>query len=50
MTLSIVGYSKIWKTQRFGNWTRFRLQVKGEDTYCVGSLRESYSVIEVSSF
>jgi hypothetical protein len=34
-------YSRLLKTQRFGNWLCFRRQVR-EDTYSVGSLRKSY--------
>jgi hypothetical protein len=40
-TFSIVRYSRNYKTRRFGNWICFRLQVWGEVTYSVGSLRQS---------
>jgi hypothetical protein len=40
-TLSIVRNSKYYKTQHFGNWICLRPQVKGRDTYSVGSLRKS---------
>jgi hypothetical protein len=40
-TLSIVWYSINQKTRRFGNWICFRPQVRGNDTYSVGSLRKS---------
>jgi hypothetical protein len=32
--LSIVRYSKNWRTQRFGNWNCFRPQVKGRHLLC----------------
>jgi hypothetical protein len=40
-TLSIVRYFRNYKTQRFGNWTCFRPQVRGEGTYSVGLLERS---------
>jgi hypothetical protein len=40
-TLPIVRFSRSQKKQRFGNWICFRPQVRGEDTYSVGSLRKS---------
>jgi hypothetical protein len=41
LDFSIVRYSRNYKTQRFGNWICFRPQMKGEDTYLVGSLGKS---------
>jgi hypothetical protein len=39
-TLFIGQDYKYYKTQRFGNWICFRLQVREGNTYSVGSLRE----------
>jgi hypothetical protein len=39
-TLSIIQYSRNYKTQHFGNWICFHPQVR-EDTYSVESLRKS---------
>jgi hypothetical protein len=41
LTLPIVQNSKCKKTHRYGNWICFCPQVRGADTYSVGSLRKS---------
>jgi hypothetical protein len=43
LTLSIIRYSRNWKTQHFGNYICFRPHVRAEDTYSVGCLGKSYA-------